>query len=92
MSPVPRSLPKDWPQTWHTDIFVCCGRNEWFMGSAPGQVEPRGPCGHLLLFQHHPEGPFRAMWVGPHLHHQGLLMGALNYGQDSVQLLSGHVV
>lgn len=30
--------------------------------------------------------------MGPHLHHQGLLMGTLDQGQDSVQLLSGHMI
>lgn len=36
--------------------------------------------------------PSREVWVGPHLHHQGLLMGTLDQGEDPVQLLSGHVV
>lgn len=35
--------------------------------------------------------PLRRCGSG-HLQHQGLLMGALDQGQDSVQLLSGHVV
>lgn len=46
----------------------------------------------LLLFWHLLEGCFREAWVEPHLRHQGLLMGALDHRQDSIQFLSGHVV
>lgn len=63
------------------------GKDPWNLPL--GWAEAKGA---LWAFNSCSSGRFREVWVEPHLRHQGLLMGALDHGQDSIQFLSGHVV
>lgn len=97
----PLGLPRGWPGTkkhfcvlWKEGLLQVCFRApKRCMESAPGWAEPTGsPVGISCSSNTSSRAPFRKVWVGLHVHHQGLLMGTLDQGQDPVQFLSGHVV
>lgn len=92
---LPSVSPRAGPRPDTQEHFCVLWRNEcfrdmWILPSAGRVHSPAGStsCSSRTSWR----APLREVGVGPHLHHQGLLMRALDHGQDSVQLLSGHVV
>lgn len=97
----PLGLPRGWPGTkkhfcvlWKEGLVHVCfwALKRRSTEPAPGWAEPTGSPVGTYSSSTSSRAPFSKVWIGPHLHHQGLLMGTLDQGQDAVQLLSGHMV
>lgn len=100
----PLGLPRGWPKTRHKETLLNAERDgslcpfsgglrkqyPWNLPRVDGAY--REPMGISCSANTSLKAPFQGGVVRSHLHHQGLLMGTLDQGQDAVQLLSGHVV